>query len=402
MARKRGQRKGYLRPENGSWLLTFRVYTAEHPAGKRQTVTIGPAEGTGKLTMKQAERFAWDHYLQPLDTATVKPLSTMMVEEFWVKMYEPHLRKSRKYATQIQYVSIWKLWLLPSIGKKRLWQLEPADIDQAISSALAAGKSTATAKHIRKIASAIFTYAKRMRCASGDNPAQAVEPVAVEPVRSISSLTWEQCQRLLGALKEPARTMTLVSLSLSMNISELTGLRERHVNFSDRPQDLGNGDSVPAHSIAIREHLYHGRRGSLKTGKRKRNLPMSSAVESALAALIAGNPARSDDAPVFQTKAGTGQSADNLRKRVLVPAVKAIRSEHGPFPHVSWHVLRHTHATLTKDVGMSDYDRQRLMGHASADMTDRYTHADVERIRAGVETVSQRLTADLPGGGLVQ
>lgn len=29
MGRRRGQRKGYLRPENGNWLLTYRVYTKE-------------------------------------------------------------------------------------------------------------------------------------------------------------------------------------------------------------------------------------------------------------------------------------------------------------------------------------------------------------------------------------
>ena len=75
MARRRGQRKGYLRAENGSWLLTFRIYTHDSPQGKRQTVTIGPADGPGRLTKHQAQRFAWDHYLQPLDTATLKPMS---------------------------------------------------------------------------------------------------------------------------------------------------------------------------------------------------------------------------------------------------------------------------------------------------------------------------------------
>ncbi len=36
-------------------------------------------------------------------------------------------------------------------------------------------------------------------------------------------------------------------------------------------------------------------------------------------------------------------------------------------------------------------DRMALMGHASAEMTDRYTQEDRERMRAGVETISNRI-----------
>jgi hypothetical protein len=60
-------------------------------------------------------------------------------------------------------------------------------------------------------------------------------------------------------------------------------------------------------------------------------------------------------------------------------------------PWVSWHVFRHTHSTLTKTVDMHVNDRMALMGHASAEMTDRYTHDDRERMRAGVEAISRRI-----------
>jgi hypothetical protein len=38
---------------------------------------------------------------------------------------------------------------------------------------------------------------------------------------------------------------------------------------------------------------------------------------------------------------------------------------------------------------MFDYDRQQLMGHASVDMTDRYTRADRARLREGVEAITK-------------
>src|SRR5579872_5147473 len=52
MARRRGQRNGYLRIEHGSWLLTYRVYD-QFGRPKRETVRIGLAEGNGSFTEKQ-------------------------------------------------------------------------------------------------------------------------------------------------------------------------------------------------------------------------------------------------------------------------------------------------------------------------------------------------------------
>jgi hypothetical protein len=129
-----------------------------------------------------------------------------------------------------------------------------------------------------------------MQQACGDNPAQAVESITVEPKRRISPLDWANCRRLLSSLPDPARTMSMMTLAMSCNVSELLGLRGYHLNFTDAPKVIADADMMPPHEIAIREHLYHGRRGSLKTGSRKRNIPMSVKVEAALLALISRQP----------------------------------------------------------------------------------------------------------------
>ena len=55
--RRRGQKKGWLRSESGSWLLTYRLYDVAGDS-RRETSTIGPSEGRGRLTQKQAETVA--------------------------------------------------------------------------------------------------------------------------------------------------------------------------------------------------------------------------------------------------------------------------------------------------------------------------------------------------------
>src|SRR6185312_11926198 len=94
MGRRRGQRMGWLRKRSGSWLLTFRDYSRNPP---RRTETVGPCEGPGALTKKQAQRFAWDHFLAPLDNTVRTPWSTLTLGQFWDRFYKSHLEKKRKF-----------------------------------------------------------------------------------------------------------------------------------------------------------------------------------------------------------------------------------------------------------------------------------------------------------------
>lgn len=124
-----------LRPEHGSWLLTYRVYN-QTGASQRETVIIGPCQGTGKLTEKQAERFAWDHYLNKVDQVAQQPRALMTVAEFWEKHYKPAALNKLKKTTLDQYFSLYRRWIEPVLGLKRLATLEPGDVERAITRAL--------------------------------------------------------------------------------------------------------------------------------------------------------------------------------------------------------------------------------------------------------------------------
>ncbi len=52
-------------------------------------------------------------------------------------------------------------------------------------------------------------------------------------------------------------------------------------------------------------------------------------------------------------------------------------------PWLSWHVFRHTHATLGEP-----------MGHGDVRMTLHYTHGDLERRRADIETMTCKLLGE--------
>ncbi|HEY6392348.1 MAG TPA: tyrosine-type recombinase/integrase, partial [Bryobacteraceae bacterium] len=393
------QRNGWLRPENGSWLLTFREYRWDpekrKEVGERRTVRIGASVGAGRWTKRQAERIAYEHYLQPLDKRVVLPRSTMTFTEFWSNKYKPHKidRKMLKLATRMQYQSLWTCWLAGQIGHVRICDLHAEDAQAVIDNVLRQGKSGKTAKSVRIVGSAIFSYAKKLQVASGDNPFSLVELPDEQPVRPARALTWDQCTVLISALPELIKQMVLCAITLSMNVSELRGLKWAHVNLSNEWRSLRGADVVPPWCIAVREHYYYNERGTLKTQKRKRNLPMPKAVQEALAALRKTAKYKNDEEPVFANEKGKCDGKPISDNTVVKHVFRRL-------PHdlnlswVTWHTFRHTHATLTKTLGASVHDRMALMGHGSAEMTDRYTHQDYERMREVTEQIAGRILSN--------
>jgi integrase len=70
--------------------------------------------------------------------------------------------------------------------------------------------------------------------------------------------------------------------------------------------------------------------------------------------------------------------------------IKPVAVKRG-MPWIGWHVLRHTHATLSERIGMALVDRQAQMGHSDLRMTLRYTHMDMGRRRLGLSDLTHRL-----------
>jgi site-specific recombinase XerD len=54
---------------------------------------------------------------------------------------------------------------------------------------------------------------------------------------------------------------------------------------------------------------------------------------------------------------------------------------------LSFHSLRHSFNSAMANAGVSQELRQRLTGHASKAINDRYTHTELETLRKAVGTV---------------
>lgn len=102
--------------------------------------------------------------------------------------------------------------------------------------------------------------------------------------------------------------------------------------------------------------------------------------------------ATGDAEPVFLNHLG-GRLTDRSVRRVLDRYVGAAELAGGVHPHT----MRHTFATHLLESGADLRAIQELLGHSSLDTTQKYTHADVERLLAVYRGAHPR--ARLRGGG---
>jgi integrase len=162
-----------------------------------------------------------------------------------------------------------------------------------------------------------------------------------------------------------------------------TGLRVSEA-IALRWRDLEPG-SPPC--LWVRRSIVDGVVGAPKSRFGRRCLPLP---EELMERLVALRPADAgEEELVFATSTGAPQNPNNIRHRVLLPAI-----ERAGVPRAGFHAFRHTCASLLIERGLSPLRLQRWMGHHSAAYTlDVYGHLIDAELAPPLD-----LTQELAGG----
>ncbi len=101
-------------------------------------------------------------------------------------------------------------------------------------------------------------------------------------------------------------------------------------------------------------------------------------------------------ASLFPTLAGkgtggktglSGQFAKIMVKAGIVGTITRHTEQGRANKRLSFHSLRHSFNSAMANAGVSQEIRQKLTGHASADMNTLYTHHEIEPLRAAIATL---------------
>jgi len=174
-------------------------------------------------------------------------------------------------------------------------------------------------------------------------------------------LTAEEIKKVIEAAGENYRPLLLCVAMTGLRLGELLALRWLNVDFEQS-------------RMTITHSLWRGRLVAPKTAGSRRVLHLP----AVLIAVLKGHRTRQAGQPedfLFTNELGGPCDPDNLRKRVLYPALEAAGIARGDRTH-GFHLFRHSAATIvadrTRDIALAG----ELLGHSQERTTRGYAHVE--------------------------
>lgn len=381
--------KGHIKKRSkDSWTIV--VDLPRDPAtGKRrqQWRTI-------KGTKRDAERELVE-ILQSLETGSYIKPNRITVGEYLQQWSETYALMHTSPRTAESYQSEVQNHLIPGLGAISLCQLQPQQIENYYAHALTKGRSdgkgglsSRTVLYHHRILSEALSHAVKMGLVN-HNVAQVVQPP--KPGRAkIATLASDDIPKFLEAASDsPYRTLFFTALSTGMRLGELLGLRWCDVDFDSRSLFVSQALYKSSGVCQMREPKSpHSRRQIAMPTSLIAVLQQHKAVQEAEEVLLGKSLTKSD--LVFAHP--DGKPLD--RHTVSHSFSKVL--ERAELPHIRFHDLRHTHATLMLKSGVHPKVVSERLGHASVAFTlDTYSHVVPGLQEAAAERFDKMLKLDV-------
>ena len=288
----------------------------------------------------------------------------------WREEAAPKLRPRTRKGLE----SLLRLYILPKLGKMKVAEVERDDVERfhrAIKAKVSANRAVTLVHRLLKLAT-IW----KMR--SGDNPAFAIERNQEHGRERF--LETEELERLISAVatcrNRQAANVVSLQLMTGSRIGEVLAMRWEQLSFQRAVW------TKPA--SATKQKSLHAPPFSAPV------LQLLSEIREA----AEGGPRayRPSECPwVFPNRRGDGHLGSI--KNSWATICKAAQ-----LTNLRSHDLRHAFATYLVSSGVSLFVVGKLLGHRQPQTTARYSHAELDPLRAAADKVAARIEAAKGGG----
>ena len=323
---------------------------------------------TVKGTRKDAEKELRAR-LTAIDKGTHVDPSSLTVSEFldhWLNKIAP--RNVAPKALE-RYRGLVRNQIKPHLGTKQLQKLRPRDVSGWHQELIDSGTiSTRTIRHAHGVLRTALAHATKNEILER-NVATIIRPPAAEKAE-VAILTEGQIADVLDKLDDhPLYPIVAVAIGTGARRGEITAL-------------IWSDVDLDAKTVTIQQSLEQTKAGirvkapKTKAGKRTISLPAIAAdalrnhrIKALELRMKIGAGALPDDAPVFGNIEGEWPSPENITDQWR-RAVKALG-----LPKVTFHALRHCHASALIAAGLDVVSVSRRLGHSKVSITlDVYSH----------------------------
>jgi integrase len=364
---------GHLRQRgSGSWELK---YDAGVDTVTRKRITkFATVRGSKRDAQRELRRL-----VEAVETGMHADPGKLTVGE-WLERWLAEAAQSVAGRTHARYKDITEHHLIPALGQLPLARLAPIHIQDALTAALASGRrvqrkgskrpaglSAQTVLHHHRVLYTALERARALRLIAR-NPAEDVKPPKPEKPE-IEVLDRDDIAKLLNTARD-ARLYPIVALALGTGLrrGEILGLRWSDLDLERRTLTVAQSLEQVGKELAFKPP---------KTRRSRRTIALSPSVVEMLkahkaeqaAARLALGMGRDPAALVFTRIDGDPLQPDSVSKMFAKLVAKAgVR-------RVTFHALRHTHATELLRAGVHPKIASERLGHATVAITlDTYSH----------------------------
>ena len=342
-----------------TWYLSY-----TNARGKRHQHRLGDFRD---LTLAQARALAdqcRSQVAMGMDPAEEKAALRQVptLEEFVTTTFLPYLKITKK--SWKQDLSLFRRHILPALGKKPLDAIVRVDVMALMQKRISDGAAAGSVNRVVILLRYLFNQAERWETAGVTaNPTKDI-PLLKLNNQCQRFLTEEEASRLLEAVRQSNNPVlpSIVAMLL------LTGARKR--------------EAMDARWDCIDWDRRIWRIPISKSGK-ARYVPLS---DGALLLLRQRQFEVADGCPWIFPNPDSGEpykcinnSWDTARRRAGMPELRI-------------HDLRHSFASFLINNGRSLYEVQKILGHSSAKMTERYAHLAHDTLLAASNAASLALS----------
>ena len=350
-------------------------WTVERAIAMRSELRWNARTGQGPRTVKEMHSINRAAVVEAEAVQAEARRRAVSFDDFVQDVYLPHVKANKPATAYPREERLYRLHIKRVLRGVRLAQVSEVHLHSLVRSMRAKELSNQTIVHALAVVRQVINHAMP-EYFTGKNPVNLKQLRVKLENKRLRWLTPEEAAELLDAIRkrsEQTYEMALFSLHTGARFGEIAALRWSNV------------------------HLDQGAVTLLDTKSRDRVVFLT----PELLDILRNKASRAASSLVFPARGGnTMTQVSNAFERAIID-VRLNEDVTDNRMRVTFHTLRHTHASWLAQRGVELSVIQKQLGHGSFALVQRYAHLAPDNLRVATAVISQMAATSQPPAGKV-
>lgn len=284
-------------------------------------------------------------------------------EDYFINTFIPQAILEKPRETK-EKKSHYENWIKPVISPLPFSEIGVLELEKIRTNLLTAGRTARTVQYVFSTIRRIWNDAKAKGIIAEDCPTKKIRLETFDNKR-VRYLTHDEADRFLTELakrNDSLYQMALISLHCGLRFGEIANLRRGDIDT--RRKIIGIRDSKGGFA----------RYGRMTEEARK---------------ILSGMETGKREELLFTDSNGNRMKRPSKIFATVIDALGLNEGVTDTRQKLTYHSLRHTYASWLVDRGIGLYDVQKLLGHKSSALTERYSHLSDSRLTEDVKELEK-------------